>query len=487
MSSSNRWRIVVGFTPLLLLTTPFIVDWAVDEVRRAEQFRASTQSLEAALAETDRRDPSWRWNALQASLPDVPDSENLFLQIPKVKGLLAGLRLRPSGNGVLFDEEMPPNQLYDDDEIAELFTHQKNHAPAIAIARNLEKYPQARARFSLAGNPFNLPIRHPPDIREVTTLMAFEVEKLCIENRPGEALIFIRGMMNCSEAMSDDLFFLSHLMRNSCRNLTCRTIQRLLGLTEPGRELATLVEPLRRAATSKPLRMGFRGERAMSDLQFEYFATQPDYVRYQVADLTSGGRPSEELMSLRAYRPFFDEDRAASLRVYQRLIDSFDLPMHEQRKGVDELVQQSTRRETPMTNMMVGSTVRLIASEQRNLALLECTRVAIACELFRQRSKRWPKSLEEIPKEFLSEIPLDPYDGKPLRYRILPESIRVYTIGDDGLEDEERTEGQVHPSRNLWRIEVWNPEKRRLPGPPSEPEPLPQPMELPDPNEEKKE
>jgi hypothetical protein len=486
MRSRYRWQILVGILPLLLLTTPFVVDWVAHELRRAAQFRASARSLEEAIAEADRHDPYWRWDALQASLPGVPDEENLYLKIPAVKALCNGLGRRPSGNGHLFDNfEAPvsPNQLYDVEETAELMAHQSNHAAAVALARNLEKYPRARIRMPMGNDPLSFSMGHQTDIREVASLMKYEVEKLAIENRPGEAIHFIRGMINCSEAMGDDPVLISHLVKNAGRSVATGAVERLLGLTEPGPELASLLEPLRRAAAARSLRMGFRGERAYSNGQFALLDTQPDGARLAMVDDLA----RQDRLSPREYRPFFDEDRAASLRAFRLLIDSFDLPLHEQRKFADALIKQFRRRETPLTSSLLPVTVKVIASDQRTVASLECARIAVACELYRRKHQAWPKSLEDIPKQWLPEIPLDPYDGKPLRYRILPESIRVYTVGEDGLDDADRIVDELHPPVTYYRIEVWNPEKRRLPGPPPRPEELGFPMELPDANEVPKE
>lgn len=488
MRSRYRWQILVGILPLLLLTTPFVVDWVAHELRRAAQFRASARSLEEAIAEADRHDPHWRWDALQASLPGVPDEENLYLKIPAVKALCNGLGRRPSGNGHLFDgDPVAPNQLHDAEETAELMAHQSNHTAAVALARNLEKYPRARIRMPMGNHPLSFSMGHQQDIREVAALMKYEVEKLAVENRPGEALPLIRGMINCSEAMGDDPVFVSHLVKNAGRSIATGAVQRLLGLTEPGPELASLLEPLRRAAAGRSLRMGFRGERAYSNAQFDLLDTQPDSARFAMVNSGLDDRARKDQMSPREYRPFFDEDQAACLRAFRLLIDSFDLPLHEQRKCADSLIEQFRRRETPLTSSLLPATVKVIASDQRTVASLECTRIAIACELYRRKHQTWPKSLEDIPKLWLPEIPLDPYDGKPLRYRILPESIRVYTVGEDRLDDADRIEDENHPPVTYYRIEVWNPEKRRLPGPPPRPEELGFPMELTDPTEEPKE
>ena len=41
------------------------------------------------------------------------------------------------------------------------------------------------------------------------------------------------------------------------------------------------------------------------------------------------------------------------------------------------------------------------------------------------------QSLEEIPKDILSPVPLDPFVGRPLIYRILNDGIVIYSVGRD--------------------------------------------------------
>ena len=54
--------------------------------------------------------------------------------------------------------------------------------------------------------------------------------------------------------------------------------------------------------------------------------------------------------------------------------------------------------------------------------------------------------LEELVPQFLPSVPLDPYDGQPLRYKRLPAGFVVYSIGADGRDDggkERPVKGQV--------------------------------------------
>ena len=61
---------------------------------------------------------------------------------------------------------------------------------------------------------------------------------------------------------------------------------------------------------------------------------------------------------------------------------------------------------------------------------------AIALKRYQLRHQTLPKDLNALVPEFLSEIPRDPVDGQPLRYRLNGDGTFVlYSIGLDGIDN----------------------------------------------------
>ena len=60
---------------------------------------------------------------------------------------------------------------------------------------------------------------------------------------------------------------------------------------------------------------------------------------------------------------------------------------------------------------------------------------AIALKRYHDRHKRFPGSLNELVPEFVSEVPIDYMDGKPLRYRREGDQFVLWSIGPDGKDD----------------------------------------------------
>jgi hypothetical protein len=88
-----------------------------------------------------------------------------------------------------------------------------------------------------------------------------------------------------------------------------------------------------------------------------------------------------------------------------------------------------------LTRMALPSLTRSIQIWNRRTAELRCARTAIAAELHRIDTGGWPATIEHLVPESLDAVPLDPFDGKPLRYLVSDEGIVIYSIGDDGTDD----------------------------------------------------
>jgi hypothetical protein len=69
-------------------------------------------------------------------------------------------------------------------------------------------------------------------------------------------------------------------------------------------------------------------------------------------------------------------------------------------------------------------------------ATYQQARLACALERFRLRQQRYPAVLEELTPQYIGQLPLDPVDGKPMRYRQTTDGrYALYSIGYDGQDD----------------------------------------------------
>jgi len=76
-------------------------------------------------------------------------------------------------------------------------------------------------------------------------------------------------------------------------------------------------------------------------------------------------------------------------------------------------------------------TATLVIETGRRVAV-----TAIAIKRFQIRHGREPATLNELTPEFLPAVPIDPYDGKPLKYHPNPDNTYLlYSVGEDGVDD----------------------------------------------------
>jgi len=72
----------------------------------------------------------------------------------------------------------------------------------------------------------------------------------------------------------------------------------------------------------------------------------------------------------------------------------------------------------------------------RKSASLRAAQIALAVRRFQAAQGRMPTALEELVPEYLDTVPVDPFDGQPLRYvRRDGSGFAVYSVGPDGRDN----------------------------------------------------
>ena len=90
-----------------------------------------------------------------------------------------------------------------------------------------------------------------------------------------------------------------------------------------------------------------------------------------------------------------------------------------------------------MARMMVPAGKQVSTSAWVSMARVQQARTAIALERFFVKQAKYPAHLDELVPEFLPGVPLDPCDGKPLRYRRESDGHGVvWSIGKNRRDDD---------------------------------------------------
>ena len=133
--------------------------------------------------------------------------------------------------------------------------------------------------------------------------------------------------------------------------------------------------------------------------------------------------------------------------VYRCLVNLTDRPYDvEHLKRFEDSVVPSVKRgglirlDDPVGYIMAKLTVPVLApiivKYCRRSAELRATAVVLALRQYQQAEQHSPQTLQDLVPKYLSEVPVDPFDGKPLRYRVRSDGRWiVYSVGPNQLDE----------------------------------------------------
>lgn len=90
----------------------------------------------------------------------------------------------------------------------------------------------------------------------------------------------------------------------------------------------------------------------------------------------------------------------------------------------------------------------------RGVASHRCTAVAIALARYYLDHGAYPTTLQSLVPTYLTAIPLDPFDGVPLRCKPASDAATIYSIGIDRNDDggDVNQSGDGHPKDIGFRL-----------------------------------
>jgi len=308
--------------------------------------------------------------------------------------------------------------------------------------------------------------------REVAHWLGLDARYAALAGRPDGGIKAARAQLVAGRSIGDEPFLISQLVRIACANNASQSAMQVLAWGKPKDGLAELQAELRTEADFPWLLTGLRGERAIIDKAFADF----EAGKLKFSDFRSmmGGSNDSPLEAVGAqlYKGLLPGDHAKALEMLNAYIAAAKLPPHEQLAAIKAIPLPPRPPEEfryIISSLLLPACGKVSEASIRARSLLLAASVAIACERFRIAHRRWPNSLDEIPKSILPELPADPCDGQPLRYSHLLDGIAVYSVGVgaelDSARQRRREEGDPLAELGIgWKL--WNPEKRGIPNAP---------------------
>jgi hypothetical protein len=232
-------------------------------------------------------------------------------------------------------------------------------------------------------------------------------------------------------AVSDALRYEPHDWHQDCRHLALGwavdLLERMLAVKRLNDDqLRRLAEAFRERDEARSFRLAVAGARfyfvTCVQVADEEFAQQ--FFRVDYSSWTRGADLAEGL-DLFAQ---MDEASENGLLAANERRSSIEAEL----SALDARFSAGTRY--PATLMLVPQLGQQLDSHLKAEASFTLARTAIACERYRLVHGKLPAKLDDLTPEFLAEPPLDPCNGKPLRYVDDARGVQLYSVGADGVD-----------------------------------------------------
>jgi len=404
-------------------------------------WRASTQEERDAIAEADRLDPGWRLEELEKKQPIIPDEENGALAV------LVAANLWPVQQSSSQQEFWAEGGI--EQSIVDLSPEiQMNAKQQESLMKELGKallaLQEARKLIGLSRGRF------PPsgsredgsaglacqESRRIATLLQLNSILQAQDNQADEALATAMAVLNTGRSIGDEPITISQLVRLSCESLAIRNAERVLAQGQSSEKTLNATQQLFQDEAAQTLLLfGTRGDRAVT---FQRMTT-----------LRTMFVPTSNLGGL--------------FRLQTKCVEAAKAPAEEQLSRLQELKEEASKLD-PLVARSFPSHEKIARSFLRNQAWLRCTCVALATERYRRSHGRWPNSFAFLVPEFLGEVPTDPYNGSPLKYRRLDDGVVIYSVGPDCQDNGGKLDRQ-NPTTEGTDIgfQLWDVVHRRQP------------------------
>ncbi len=237
------------------------------------------------------------------------------------------------------------------------------------------------------------------------------------------AIMHIKDSLRLSESLRREPAIISYLVRVACSALAVVQLEQVLNLaTCTDRQLQDMDEALAATAGSLDLAEAMITERCINI----EFTRNPSLL----TGLGSGGAVLR-LPGIRG-RGLID-----ILDYMGKCVEAARLPLTERvaRFRAIEAELDGLSFLHAMVKILAPAMSRVAQLDLRIHAHLDLARTALALERYRLATGAVPDRLDALVPQYLERVPIDPFDGKPIRYRRTDPGYLLYSVMEDGEDN----------------------------------------------------
>jgi hypothetical protein len=309
-----------------------------------------------------------------------------------------------------------------------------------AAAMKSCRYPPNVSDFS--GSMRSLMQQFQP-VRQGARLLYLETLSACEGGDTQSAVRSITASIALAESLRDRSIMISYLVEHACLEMTISCLERALSRTEFNEhQLTELGDAFYSVQTNNAFECAFIGERAWANAEWLEICSGRGHASDLLPWAPEQIGEFDRALSV-VYRPtgLVDLDYLVYLQSFDDLLRTTNMSFPDRLEKAASLRNRSSLKVLPVARIRMSLMTQPTKFEARLQAHLRSIHAALSVERYRIANGALPDSLSDLVPKFLSEIPTDPFDGQPLRYKKLAKGYVVYSVGEDGKDD-----GGVEPT-----------------------------------------
>jgi len=371
----------------------------------------------------------------------VPDSQNAALVMTQAFALRWTFPDRRSNEVDRF--RLPPRgQRMATNEAALLSEYVEMNAGALAKAREGLSLSKSRYPIDLSPGAFAL-LPHLRPLKTLAQTANFSVQVSLEAGRYAAADESIGTIVHLARTLDNEPILTSQLVRAAILNIAVTSLERRLAFGQCNEsELVSLMDAFRSSQQSNLMARALIGERAMAIPYFRMSRAEMERLARNDEDgneeKPSGPPLSGPPPTFLRVTGLFERDLNFFLRVMETTIYALSQPPPktlEFTNSFEQSVLAARRKYYVLSSLFLPSLTKTAIKDAQVFARSRLAVAAIGVERFRLAKGNLPEDLRELVPGFLPSVPIDPFDGAPIRYRRLTKGYVVYSIGSDGHDD----------------------------------------------------
>jgi hypothetical protein len=344
----------------------------------------------------------------------------------------------------------------------------------LAEARRIADQPEGRHALLLKPDYVSTLFPTQQHARDIVHLLSLDATLLAQDHKLDRALDSIRAMVNVGRSLGDEPTFLSQHIRFACRTEAIHGLERVLAQGEPSEKtLAAVQQVLMEEDAFPTFLIAARGERACLNMLMENLvsgkvATEevlPELISSKYGHDTKQPEIALDALALKSAHTWM-------LRWMNEFVEVGKLPSWQRTPRLRQLEKRVKEDGPDLARLLIPGVVMASEADQRSQARVRCAIGALAAERYRREHGLWPDRPHELEGKQLANLPLDPFDGQPMKSIFLmmevdgPQPPEFFSIGHDG-QGIDAFRARMYPSapRVDIRFRLWHVSQRRQPPP----------------------